>query len=111
MALLTLLMRRHPCRCQAGIVALITMALLSLIHESVVVFVTMTLLLSSSWCCCPCHNGVICIIDAQASLPSLQWHCCPCHDGVVAIDAQGLLPFLQMAIIALVAMASVPQLS
>ncbi len=49
MALLPLLMHRHPCQCQDGIVALITMALLPLICNGVVALIAMASLLSSSW--------------------------------------------------------------
>jgi hypothetical protein len=71
-ALLPLSMRRHPCCCQASVIALVTMVLLPLIRNSVVVLVAMVLLLSSSWCHCPCYNGAVIIINAQASSPSSQ---------------------------------------
>ncbi len=112
MALFPLLMHRHPCRCQAGIIALVTMASLPLIHNGVIALVVMASLPSSSWRFCPHCNRVVIIVDMQASLPSSQWcvayvamallpsmcrhfcHCfdCDCHphdNGVVAIvDAQ-----------------------
>jgi hypothetical protein len=47
------LQSRHLCHCQNIVVALATMALMR----------------SSSWCPHHCHNGVITIVDAQASLP------------------------------------------
>jgi hypothetical protein len=41
----------------------------------------------SSWCCCPCNNGVVAL--------GLQ-HCCfPCCDGIVAILKLALLPLSQ----------------
>jgi hypothetical protein len=90
------LMRWHCCPCNNGIVALITMVLLSLIHNGLVVLAMMELLPSSSWCHCPHCNGVVVIMDAQVSLPSLQWHHCPCHYSIVAFDAQVSLPLLQL---------------
>jgi hypothetical protein len=99
MVLLVLLMRRCPCHCRDGVVALVTMASLPLIHNCFVALVAMVSLPSSSWCCCPCCNGIVVIINAQASFPSSQWRCCPCHDGVVAIDAQAYLPLLQLQLL------------
>jgi hypothetical protein len=90
MAMLPLSMHRRPCHCQAGAIALVTMALLPLIRDGVVALIAMTLLPSSSWHCCPCYNGVNVIIDMQASLPSLQWLCCP----VSAVVELALLPSL-----------------
>ncbi len=98
MVLLLLLMCRCPCCHQACVVTLLTMALSPC--NSVVALVTMALLPSSSWHCCPHCNGIIIIIDAQASLQSIQWHCCRWCTGVFSIVA--------MAIVALVAMASLP---
>jgi hypothetical protein len=95
MALLLHSMHRHPCHCQTGIVALVTMALLFLICNGVVALIAMALSLSSSWHHCPYCNGVVVIIDAQVSLLSLQWRCCTCCNGVVAVDAQASLPSLQ----------------
>jgi hypothetical protein len=43
-----------------------------LICNGIVALIAMALLLSSSWCHCPCCNGIIIIIDVQASLLSLQ---------------------------------------
>jgi hypothetical protein len=48
MVLLPLLMGRHPCHRINGAIALITMALLSLICNSIVALIVMALLLSSS---------------------------------------------------------------
>ncbi len=45
-------------------------------------------LLSSSWCCRPCRNGVA-IANAQASLQSR--HLCSCHDNVVALVVMAML--------------------
>ncbi len=36
--------------------------------------------------CCLHDNGVIAVIDAQASLPSSKWRCLPHNNGVVALD-------------------------
>ncbi len=48
---------------------------------------------ASSWHCCPCNNGIVAIVDAQVSLPSLWWgHCCCWCAGVSAIiDLASLL--------------------
>ncbi len=146
MVSLPLWMHRHPCCCQAGIVALVTMALTLLIHDDIIALVAMTSLPSSSWRHCPCcigifiiingrhpchhHNGVfalialvllplmhrhlchgcnghchphddgiIAIVDVQASLPSSSWHCHPLAllplicDSLVALATMALLPF------------------
>ncbi len=95
MVSLLLLMRKCPCPHWAGIIALVTMASLPLIRNSIVALVTMVSIPPSSWHHCPCCNDIVVIINAQASLPSLQWHYCPCCDGVVAVDAQASLPLLQ----------------
>jgi hypothetical protein len=92
MTLLPLSMCRHPCYCQAGIIALVTMVSLPLIRNGVVALVAMTLLPSSSRRCCPCCNDDVVIIKRQASLPSSRWGGCPRHNGVVAIDVQVFLP-------------------
>jgi hypothetical protein len=90
-ALSPLSMRRRPCHCHDGAIALITLALLPLIRDGIVALVVMAL----SWCCCPWHNGIVVIINVQASSPSLQWCCYLCHDGIIAIDMQASLPSLQ----------------
>jgi hypothetical protein len=72
--LLSLMSRRLCCRqasivalvacCQAGVVALIVMALLPLMHKR---------LCHCCDCnCCSCHDGVVAIVDAQPSLPLLS---------------------------------------
>jgi hypothetical protein len=65
---------------QAGIVALVVMASLPLMHRDL------------CCCChCDCHphdNGVIAIVDVQASLPALIQSCCPCNNGIFALDPQ-----------------------
>jgi hypothetical protein len=63
-----------------------------------------------SWHCCPCSNGVIAVINAQASLLLSSWGCCPHCDGVAIIDAQASLHsrhlcHCQNILIALAAMA------
>jgi hypothetical protein len=95
MALLLLLMHLRPCLCQAGIVALVTMASLRLMRDGIVALVTMALLPSSSLHHCPRCNDVVVIIKTQVPLPSLQWHCCPHCNSIVAVDAQASLPLLQ----------------
>ncbi len=62
--------------------------------NNVVALVAMELLLSSSWCYFPCHNGVTTIVDAQVSLPLSSWCCHPCCTVVIANIARGLLPLL-----------------
>jgi hypothetical protein len=52
-------------------------------------------LLSLSWGCCPCCNGVA-IIDAQASLQSRHL-CCHCNN-VVALVAMALLPLSRVSL-------------
>ncbi len=88
MALLPLSICRHPCHCQDGVIALVSMALSPLICNVVVALVAMASLLSSSWHHHPCCNHVVVIINAQGSLPSLQCCYCPCCYSVVAVDAQ-----------------------
>jgi hypothetical protein len=82
---------------QARVVNLVTMALLPLLmHRHL----------------CHCCDGVIAIVDVQASLPLLSyrccpcclsssWHCCPHHDGVIAINMQASLPLLQWQLLLL----------
>ncbi len=73
----------------------VLMALLPLICTGIVALIAMALPPSSRWRCCPRCNGVVVIINAQASLLSLQWRCCPCCNDIVAIDAQASLLLLQ----------------
>jgi hypothetical protein len=112
-------MLRHPCHCQVGIVALVTMVLLPLICNSVAALSVMALLPSSSWHCCPFYNGVVVVIDVVALvahcqvgivtlvvmvlLPSIcrclcfcyNGNCCSCHNGVLAVvNAQVAPPLL-----------------
>jgi hypothetical protein len=72
-------MRRRPCHCHAGVVALVTTALLPLIHDSIVALVAMALLPSSSWHPCPHCNGVIVIIDVFALVAC-------CQAGIIVIE-------------------------
>ncbi len=46
----------------------------------------MALLPLSSWChCpCPCHSGIVAIVNVQAPLPLSWWCCCPCCAGAIA---------------------------
>jgi hypothetical protein len=43
--------------------------------NNIVALVAMVSLPSSSWCCCPHHDGVVAIVNAQVSLPLSGW----CH--------------------------------
>ncbi len=122
MALLPISMHRHPCCCQAGVVALITIALLPLIRNGIVALFAMALSPSSSWCCPPCCNGIAITIDlvpliacCQAGVAALvvmalsllmcrrlhccNGNCCSCQDGIVAIvDAHASPPFVKLAL-------------
>jgi hypothetical protein len=64
------------------------MALLPLICGSFVALIVTALLLSSSWCCRPCCNGIIIIIDV-ISLAACQ------QAGIVTVNVQASLPLLQ----------------
>jgi hypothetical protein len=56
MALLPLLMHRHPCYCQDGVISLVKMASFSLVRNGVVALIAMASLLSSSWHHCPAFH-------------------------------------------------------
>jgi hypothetical protein len=83
--------------------------------------VTMALLLLSSWCCRPHHNGVVAIINSQVSLPLSQWRHCPLAlaplptlrgcCGVVAPIALTSLPSHQVGIVTAIAPPLLPLLS
>jgi hypothetical protein len=108
MTLLTLSMCRHLFCCQASLITLIACC-----QAGVVALVVMALLpLMRRHCCCCCNcnccpldNGIVAIVNAQASLLLLRWHCCPCNNGVVALDPQwrccpcldGIVPLLKLA--------------
>jgi hypothetical protein len=94
MALLPLSMHRHPCHRQAGFVALVTMALLPLIHDGVVALVAMVLLPSSIWHCRPRRNGVI-IINHDIALVAC------CQAGIVAVDVEASSPLSQWQLLLL----------
>jgi hypothetical protein len=81
-------MHRHACRCQDGVVSLVTMVLLPLICDVVVALVVIALLLSSSWHCCPRCNGVIVIINVITLVAHQQ-------AGIATVDAQESLLLLQ----------------
>jgi hypothetical protein len=88
------------CACCNGVAVVDAQASLQCRHlccccNNVVVLVAMVLLMLSSWCHCPCHDGIITIVNAQASPPLLQRHCCPCCAGAVANIAQALSPLLR----------------
>jgi hypothetical protein len=48
----------------------------------------MALLLSSSWCYCLCHNGIVVIINVIALVAC-------CQAGIIALFVMELLPLLQ----------------
>ncbi len=60
-------------------------------------------------CHCDCHSydeGIVAVVDVQASLPLSSWHCCPCSNGLVALDLQlcccpchdGVITLLKLAL-------------
>jgi hypothetical protein len=71
-----------------SMVALVTMALLPLIHNGVVARIVMVSSPSSSWRCCPCCNDINIIINVVALVAC-------CQAGIVAIDVQASLLLLQ----------------
>jgi hypothetical protein len=75
-------------------ISLVTMALLSLIHNGVVALIVIASLPSSSWCCFPLCNGVVVIIDDIALIARQQ-------AGIAAINAQAYLPVLRWQILLL----------
>jgi hypothetical protein len=83
-------MRRHLRHCQASIIAFIAHC-----QAGIVALVVMALLLSMHSQLhrqrdCDCHphdDGVVTVVDAQASLPSSSWGFCPRNNGVVALDS------------------------
>ena len=83
MVSLLLLMRRRPCHCQAGVIVLVTMALLPLIRNGIVALL--------QWHYCHPQAGIIALV-AMALLSSLMRRhpCCYC-DGVVALVVMALL--------------------
>jgi hypothetical protein len=113
MAPLPLLMRKRLCRCQASIVtliaccqadiiALVMMALLPLMHRHL------------CHCCdCKCHphnDGIVTIVDAQASLPLPSWHCHPHNNGTIALDLGWCCPPCCNGVVAILKLASLPLL-
>jgi hypothetical protein len=62
--------------------------------NNVVALVAMALLLLLSWCLSPCHNGIVTIVDAHASLSLSLWCCFPCCAGAITNIAWALLPLL-----------------
>jgi hypothetical protein len=97
-------MCKHPCRHHNGVVALIAMVFLPLMHRHLChccgghchprcngISAVVKLAQSSSWCCCPCDNGVVAVIDTQASLLSLRLHHCPHCNGVAIVNEQAFL--------------------
>jgi hypothetical protein len=51
----------------------------------------MALLQLSSWYHCPHHNGIIAIINEQASLLLPQWRGCPCCASSIANIAWAMI--------------------
>jgi hypothetical protein len=90
--------RHHPCH--DGVVTVDAQACLQSKHlcrhcNNTVAIAMMVLLPLSNWCCCPHHDGVVTIIDAQVSLPLSQWHHPPHCTGTIANIAWALLPLLR----------------
>ncbi len=62
---------------------------------------------SSSWCCCPCHDGEMPLL--------MRRHLCCYHDGIIALIVPALLPTLHRwccacctSMIVLIALTSLP---
>ncbi len=113
MALLPLLMHRHlhhcqtsiialVSRCPGGLVALIVMALLPSMHRHICHH--------SNFDCCPHDNGVLAVVDAQASLTLLSCHCCPHNHGVVILDLQWRCCPCCNGVVTILKLASLPLL-
>ncbi len=88
--------------CQAGIVALVMMALAPLMRRRLCPCCHAN--------CRSCHNGIVAVANAQESplllsqhcCPHcllLSWHHCPCCDGIVAVDAQASLLSLELQLL------------
>jgi hypothetical protein len=96
-SLLWLSWRCHP-HCNGVVIIDVQVSLQSrhLCHHcnNFVALVAMLPLPSSSWCCCPCHDGIITIVIAQAPLQLSQWHHCPCCTGAITNIARLLSPLL-----------------
>jgi hypothetical protein len=100
MALSPLLMHRRLCCCWTSVVALVACC-----RSGIVALIMMALSPSKQrrLCCgrncdcCPHDNGIIAIVDAQASLLSSRWRCCPCNNGIVTLDSQWLCCPVAMA--------------
>ncbi len=112
MASLSLLMSRRP-RCHRDdVVALIVMMLLPLMrrhlchhgngdccHHPDGISAIVKLAWSSSWCCCPCDNGVVAVIDNNrhcyphwnGMFAPLHWCHRPCHTGVIILSMLALM--------------------
>jgi hypothetical protein len=88
--------------------------------NNVVALVAMMLSPSSSWCCCPCHDGVVAIVNVQVSLPLSGWchhplalaplptlhrHCDPCFTRIVAPNVQTFSSLHCMGTITIIAAA------
>ncbi len=84
-------MRRCLHSCQASVVALIAhhrVGIIPLVMMALLQSMRRWLCHCCNWDCCTHYDGVVAIVDAQASLPSLRWHCCSCNNGIVALDLQ-----------------------
>jgi hypothetical protein len=64
--------------CQAGIVALVVMALLLLMHRH--------LCRCCDCDCSPYDSGIFAIVNMTVSLPLSSWRCCPHNNGAIALD-------------------------
>jgi hypothetical protein len=110
MSSLSLSWHHCPCCMQASLQS----RRLCCCHDNIVALVAMALLPSSSWCCLPCHNRVVAIINVQVSSPLSQW---PCHPFVLVPlpTFHGRCPpccaGVMMGIITVVAPALLPLLS
>jgi hypothetical protein len=118
MASLPLSMRRCPCCHHAGVVALVTMALLPLIRKGVVSLIAIVVdlvamvSLSSSMRRHPHHhhNGIVALVQ-MAFLPLIRRHLCHCHNGNCCLCCDGISAVVKLAchqagVVALVTMGS-----
>jgi hypothetical protein len=130
------LMRRLLCCCQAGIVTLVAMVLLSsmcrrICSPGIFAIFAIMLLPSLQWHCyrcqacdvslvmmtslpslmcrhlCRCHNGIIALV-VLAQSPTLHGHCCPCCTSIVIIILLTFLALRCMGVVTIVALALLP---
>ncbi len=116
------------CPCYYGVTVIDAQASLQSKHlccccNNVVALVVMALSLLSSWCCRPCHNGIIAIVNVQVSLPLSGWcccplalvplptlhsRCCPCCAGIVVPIALTSFPSCYMGVITVIVSELLP---